>query len=275
VGVSASLEGEMVGFAIAELLPNFQAELLSLFVAPIHRQQGICTQMMVFLERELLQQNAREIKVIYAPTTLTTQALEPMLQKLGWQLPINIGKGEMRLSRKQLMPLANRLTNITNNIHPGARSQFEEGKKLVKLGDLEKAVGCFQAAIKIQPDYIPAYNQLGNTWQGLGKFEEAISAYQKLLEINPHVAAAYCNLGAIWQLQNQDEKAIAAYQKAIEIKPDFTLAHLNLGKLFINQGHLFPAQTCLQTALDLDPNLAETHYQLGNILKQMGEFSKA
>ncbi|WP_052149803.1 GNAT family N-acetyltransferase [Aphanizomenon flos-aquae] len=218
----------MVGFAIAELLPNFQAELISLFVAPIHRQQGICTQMMVFLERELLQQNAREIGVIYAPTTLTAQALEPMLQKLGWQLPTNINQGEMRLSRKQLIPLVNRLNN---NIHPGARSQFEEGKKLVKLGDLEKAVGCFQAAIKIQPNYIPAYNQLGNTWQGLGKFEEAISAYQKLLEINPHVAAAYCNLGAIWQLQNQDEKAIAAYQKAIEIKPDFTLAYLNLARI--------------------------------------------
>lgn len=272
VGVSASLGGEMVGFAIGELLPNFQAELLSLFVAPIHRQQGICTQMMVFLERELLQQNAREIKVIYAPTTLTAQALEPMLQKLGWQLPININQGEMRLSRKQLIPLVN---NLNNNIYPGARSQFEEGKKLVKLGDLEKAVGCFQAAIKIQPDYIPAYNQLGNTWQGLGKFEEAISAYQKLLEINPHVAAAYCNLGAIWQLQNQDEQAIAAYQKAIEIKPDFTLAHLNLGKLYTNQRHFFLAQTCLQTALDLEPNLAETHYQLGNILQQMGELSKA
>ncbi|MDD1449161.1 TIGR03032 family protein [Dolichospermum sp. ST_sed8] len=246
VGVSASLEGEMVGFAIGELLPNFQGELLSLFVAPIHRQQGICTQMMVFLERELLQQNAREIGVIYAPTTLTAQALEPMLQKLGWQLPTNINQGEMRLSRKQLIPLVNRLIH---NIHPDARSQFEEGKKLVKLGDLEKAVGCFQAAIKIQPDYIPAYNQLGNTWQGLGKFEEAISAYQKSLKINPHLAAAYCNLGAIWQLQNQDEQAIAAYQKAIEIKPDFTLAHLNLGKLYVNKQQLSLAEKCLRQAL--------------------------
>ncbi len=267
VGVSASMNGEMVGFAIAEILPNFQAELISLFVAPIYRQQGICSRMMVFLERELLKENARQIEVIYTPTNLTKQALEPILQKLGWETPILINH-QLKTGRKIFSP-------PVNYINPAARFQFEQGKKLAQQGDLEQAILCWQTAINLQPDYLAAYNQLGNAWQTIGKWTEAIAAYDKLLEINPNVAAAHCNLGAIWQLQNQSEKAILAYQKAIEIQPNFVITHLNLGKLLANQGNLLKARNSLQTALNLKPDIAEIHYQLGNILLQVGDISQA
>lgn len=56
LGISASVNGEIVGMAIAELLPEGTAELISLLVVPSMRQQGIGTRLVHYLERELARQ---------------------------------------------------------------------------------------------------------------------------------------------------------------------------------------------------------------------------
>jgi protein O-GlcNAc transferase len=216
VGISASVAGEMVAFAIAEILPEQTAELISLFVAPEYRQQGIATKLLQHLEKALMAECCHQVRVIYQPTALTKMALEPVLGKLAWQMPTP-GADNSKRSQKFLTT--------------SARFYFEQGKQSVQQGDLQAAVASFSEAIRLQPDYIAAYNQLGNALQGLGQMEEAIAAYQKLLLINPNVAQAHCNLGAIWQIQGKTEEAIAAYQLAIQLKPDLAVAHQNLANL--------------------------------------------
>jgi tetratricopeptide (TPR) repeat protein len=228
IGVSASVLGDMVGFAIAELLPNLKAEIISLFVDPNHRQKGVGTRMLAFLEREIWSQKFEQIGLVYAPTPLADRALTSMFRKLGWAAPRSLDNG-FKVALKGL-------PTVNPPISEAAKVKFEEGKDRVKEQDLDRAIACFQEAIRLQPDYVAAYNQLGNALQGLGRSDEAIAAYQKILEINPNVAAAHCNLGCIWQMQGKYEEAIAAYQRAIELKPDFVLAHQNLGGLLAIQG---------------------------------------
>lgn len=53
MAISASVAGEMVGLAVAELLPNQATpELLSLFVLPDYRHQGIATNLVKYLEQK-------------------------------------------------------------------------------------------------------------------------------------------------------------------------------------------------------------------------------
>jgi uncharacterized protein (TIGR03032 family) len=84
-GLSASINGAIVGFAIAERLNSEEAELISLFVLPEYRRQGIGTRLVAYLERELAQQGYEEIVLSYSTNTITNAALEPLLQKLHWQ----------------------------------------------------------------------------------------------------------------------------------------------------------------------------------------------
>jgi len=94
-GVSAAIEGSLVGLAIAELqadLPESQspprsAELLSLFVLPECRQQGIGSKLVQHLEASLRQNGAEALRVSYQATALTQAALEPLLHQQGWQPP--------------------------------------------------------------------------------------------------------------------------------------------------------------------------------------------
>jgi uncharacterized protein (TIGR03032 family) len=227
IGVSASSFGDMVGFAIAELLPDFKAEVISLFVDPDHRQKGVGTKMLAFLEREIFEQKFSQIALIYEPTALTDKALESIFVKLGWAATRSLANG-LKVAQKVLSP----------KVNPAAKLKFEEGKNQAQSQNLAQAIACFQDAIGLQPDYVAAYNQLGNALQGLGQSEEAIAIYHKILTINPNVAVAHCNLGSIYQMQGKYEQAIAAYQKAIELKPDFALAHRNLGGLLASQGRL-------------------------------------
>ncbi|MTJ53225.1 TIGR03032 family protein [Anabaena sp. UHCC 0253] len=84
-GLSASVDGAIVGFAIAERLSSEEAEMISLFVLPEYRHQGIGTRLVAYLERELSQQGCEEIVLSYSTNTITNTALDPLLQKLHWQ----------------------------------------------------------------------------------------------------------------------------------------------------------------------------------------------
>ncbi|MEA5621326.1 TIGR03032 family protein [Cronbergia sp. UHCC 0137] len=87
VGVSASLAGDMVGFVIAELQADKTAQLLSLFVAPAYRCQGIGKNLIYQLQRNLQEQQCTQIQLSYIVTELTTKGLEPILTQLGWNKP--------------------------------------------------------------------------------------------------------------------------------------------------------------------------------------------
>ncbi|PSF33178.1 TIGR03032 family protein [Aphanothece hegewaldii CCALA 016] len=90
IGLSASITGEIVGFAIAEILPNGIAELISLLVLPPYQRHGIGKRLVYALELELAKNECNTIQMIYQINDLTNIALDPLLQKLNWQLrPLN------------------------------------------------------------------------------------------------------------------------------------------------------------------------------------------
>ncbi|WP_083862885.1 TIGR03032 family protein [Calothrix sp. PCC 7507] len=268
LGTSATVAGEMVAFAVAEMLPEQTAELISLFVTPEYQQQGIATKLLQYLETALVAEGCSQIRVVYQPKESSAMALTPLLQRLGWQKLI-AGTDGLERSLKLLT------VSPPVDGNESARSQFEQGKQLAQQGELKAAVASFTKAIRLQPDYIAAYNQLGNALQGLGQIEGAIAAYQKLLTINPNVAQAHCNLGSIWQMQGKTQEAIAAYQRAIQLQPNFAVAYLNLGRLYANQQSWLEAKQCLQQAVRLQPESVAAYYNLGNVLGQIGQIEKA
>ena len=79
IGVSASVLGDMVGFVIAELLPDFKAEIISLFVDPNHRQKGVATRMLAFLEREIF---GNPFRATLNPLASDRGAVHPNLRKI-------------------------------------------------------------------------------------------------------------------------------------------------------------------------------------------------
>ena len=86
-----------------------------------------------------------------------------------------------------------------------------------------------------------------------GKFTEAIASYQQAIKINPEYAEAYNNLGNIYDINEKVDEAILNYKKAIKINDNFTEAHSNLGYLLKEIGRVDEARNCENKVLSLEP----------------------
>jgi len=65
---------------------------------------------------------------------------------------------------------------------------------MAKYGDDEKALHYYYMALKINPEYDPAYINAGIVLQKLGRLDDAIYCYKKALQINHKSAEAEYNL---------------------------------------------------------------------------------
>jgi hypothetical protein len=87
VGLCAMVDGVMVALALAERRSDGGAQLLSLMVAPSWRRRGIGTGLLLRLKPVLAAEGIAPVEVRYVANALTTSALEPILERLGWEVP--------------------------------------------------------------------------------------------------------------------------------------------------------------------------------------------
>ncbi len=141
-------------------------------------------------------------------------------------------------------------------------------------GNLELAEENYRKAIKLDPNYFQAYGNLGNIFKMQGKFEQAEKNYRQALEINPNFVDAYNSLGAVLQLLGRLEEAAESYEKAIRLNPGYMDAYGNLGGVLLMLGRIDQAEACLRAVQNSD-KLPGPLYNLANLLKEKGEIKEA
>ena len=156
---------------------------------------------------------------------------------------------------------------------------FSEEIKLAQdyyhKGEFDAAIACLQSVLQIQPDYLEAWNLLGNIYRQQDKLLLAIEAYQQLVKLQPSNVAALNNLGVLYLQQQESDRAIATFKRVIELAPDYAEAYSNLGQLYGKLKNLEQAQTYLEQATTLKPNFATAHSNLGSVYKNQDNLSAA
>jgi tetratricopeptide (TPR) repeat protein len=157
---------------------------------------------------------------------------------------------------------------------------------LSQSGRFAEAIAECQKALKINPDFAPAHNNLGdallrNEQSGNGArgqdaaVDEAIEHFRKALQIKPDFTQAHNNLAkALWKKGQMDE-AIAQFQKTLEIEPNDAEAELSLGKAFLQKRQVDEAIAHYQRALEINPDYAEAQYYLGNAFVVERKYSQS
>ena len=84
-----------------------------------------------------------------------------------------------------------------------------------------------------------------------GRRDEAIAQFQEALRIDPDYAQAHNNLGALLQLIGQPDQAMDHYRRAVALRPDNIEARANLGQLLSNQGEVSEAADQFRATLAL------------------------
>ncbi|WP_440931160.1 tetratricopeptide repeat protein [Candidatus Pelagibacter sp.] len=140
--------------------------------------------------------------------------------------------------------------------------------------NLEKAIDCYKAAIKIDPKEIKAYLSLATLYKQEQKYEEAIKVYQQGLINNPSNHFILSNLGNLFYLQHKYEDAIISHQRAVKAEPQSHIVHFNFANTLLNAGKYSEAIEMFRKTIQINPNFYRSRVNLGTTLLSMSNFDE-
>jgi tetratricopeptide (TPR) repeat protein len=89
----------------------------------------------------------------------------------------------------------------------------------------EKAVDVFKEIIILDPNNYRAWYNLGISYSHLNKIEDALNAYTRSLKLKPDYMYCYYNIGLLFEIHKEDlETALSYYEKALSYNRNFTYA---------------------------------------------------
>ena len=192
--------------------------------------------------------------------------------------------------------LLKRLNREPNNILAKRYTTNEEAYRLYLQGtalaeklnraDAKKAIEYFEQAVKLDPNYAPAYAGLANihtavAFMGGGgnsteQYLKAKTAIEKALAIDDNLAEAHSYLGEIkvnfeWDFAGAERE----HRKAVELNPHSSAAHRMYALLLGFLGRFDEAIAEIKTAIDLEPASVLNHSIYGEILYYARRSDKA
>lgn len=87
-----------------------------------------------------------------------------------------------------------------------AKNQVQFGIRVAQIGLWREAITHWERAVKLDPTYAPAYNNLAIGYEQQGEFEKARNAYEKALELNPNNAYIKQNYELFKEINDRTNK---------------------------------------------------------------------
>ena len=134
------------------------------------------------------------------------------------------------------------------------------------LGSLDIAIENYTQALKINPDFVEAHNNIGNVLRQKDELQAAMKSYARAIKINPNFAEAHHNIANILKENGDLEGAISSYKLALKIKPEYAEAYCSMGVALQETGDLDAALESIKRSIDINPRYADAHYNLGTLL---------
>lgn len=128
------------------------------------------------------------------------------------------------------------------------------------IGDLLMARGRYLAAIHVYEQLTPTapiLNKLGMACEHMLMFERARQSFDGALKLNPKYAEAYNNMGTLAHSQSDLGRAEKMYKKSLKLKPSSANTMQNLGALYYAEHKYKKGDAAYKEALAIDPQILE------------------
>lgn len=132
------------------------------------------------------------------------------------------------------------------------------------MGDFEKAIKCYDKAIKIKPDFYRAWFNKVLLLDDIGKTEESIDVWEKTIGISETEDAWY-GLGCCLYKTKRYNESLHAFEQAIKIDPNSARAWTNKGATLVCMNKFNEAVQCFKEALRIDPDFGPAKRNLEHI----------
>lgn len=142
-----------------------------------------------------------------------------------------------------------------------------------KLADDSKwpeAIDAYKLAVRLDPNYPPAYSGLGDAYLNSGKWEDALAAYKEAVRITPNDPQAQYNLGYCYNTMGRHGEAFAPLVRATSLDPNFAEAHYAIGYAYLKGTDIEKSISFFKGAIRLKPDYADAYNGLGQAYARLG-----
>ena len=95
-------------------------------------------------------------------------------------------------------------------------------------GRTNEAILHYTQAVRLEPDFANAHNNLGLALLSQGQVGPAVDHLAQAVRLRPASAEMHFNLGLGLSRRGEKQEAIAHFSRAVRLKPDFAEAHHEL-----------------------------------------------
>ncbi|HEY6204812.1 MAG TPA: hypothetical protein VIW21_01460 [Chthoniobacterales bacterium] len=179
-------------------------------------------------------------------------------------------------------PAANPATTNTEAHNAYLQGHYNFQRR--NLEDYRKAVGHYDEAIRLDPEYALAYAERAELWTIIGDlagerptaYPKARSDAEKAVAIAPDLAEAHAALGwvrafAEWKFA----EGLSELQRAKALSPKNPLTNDLLARVMVYRGRMEEAEQQARQAVELDPLSAAAQFTLGRVLFYEGKLDQA
>ena len=135
--------------------------------------------------------------------------------------------------------------------HKNATALNQQGLAKENLGDWEGAMGDYNQAIRLDPNYSAAYDNRGNVKRQKGDLNGAMADINQAIRLNPRNAIAYFNRARVKEKKGDLNGAIADFNQAISLKPNYSAAYRDRGEVKRKKGDINGANADFSEAIKL------------------------
>lgn len=148
-----------------------------------------------------------------------------------------------------------------------------------QMGDLYMARKMFREAVEAYREgagnSAVLWDKIGIAYHQLGDLNAALKSYEHAIKLNPKYADAINNVGTIYYSQKKYRSAISRYNKAISLSPGTATIWSNLGTAYYARGKFVEMSKSYAKALELDPAVFESHSSVGTTMQDRAVADKA
>lgn len=161
------------------------------------------------------------------------------------------------------------------NTAPSFGQLVNQGASLRTLGRFDEALGCYEAAINLDPKNPVVWVNKGNVLSSMGKPAESMQAYEHALHLDPKCEAAWINKGIGHQTNEQYQNAIECFDEVIRLNPRHLFAWNRKGKSHIAQNQIQSAIDCYKKALEIHPDDEIANTNMADAFRRRGDHKGA
>jgi tetratricopeptide (TPR) repeat protein len=208
-----------------------------------------------------------EASVVRAGTRLAFRHSGTMVDPIRRQLLFDFERLERQPATAEPAPLRRPGTPPVR----GVQERFTAAVQAEESGEKNQAISIYTEIIAADPNFAPAYINLGTIFFHMRRFGRAEELYRRATVADAGYVLAFFDLGNVLDELDRPDESIEAYRKAILLAPRYADAHYNLALAYERKGELRAALRHWQAYIRLDRTGPWADHARTQIHKLLGE----